>query len=114
MPESITPADLESALPDVESTMFLRGLERPAEVYRDRWGIPHVRAANEHDAFFVQGFVTAQDRLWQMDFDRHRALGRWASLGGEVGLTAGSVGVAGDRLLRRLRIARAARATSRF
>ena len=83
MPATVTRRDLEAALPDVATRVRLRGLERPTEVYRDRWGIPHVRAQNEHDAFFAQGFVTAQDRLWHMDFDRRRALGEWASLGGK-------------------------------
>lgn len=110
MSATVTPKDLEAALPDVATRVRLRGLERPAEVYRDRWGIPHVRAQSEHDAFFAQGFVTAQDRLWHMDFDRRRALGEWASLGGKSGLETGAVGVAGDRLLRRLRVARASKA----
>ena len=47
--------------------------------------------------FFAQGFVTAQDRLWQMDYDRHRALGRWAEW-------AGPLGVSEDRLMRTLRL----------
>lgn len=99
----ITKADLQAALPDVTSTLVLPGLEQPVEVWRDTWGIPHIRAANEHDVFFAQGFVTAQDRLWHMDYDRHRALGRWAEF-------AGPDGVQEDRLLRTFRVERAARA----
>ena len=57
-------------------------MTKSVEIYRDRWGIPHIKAQNEHDAFFAQGFATAQDRLWQMDFDRHQALGRLAELVG--------------------------------
>ena len=98
----LTPADLQNALPDVTSTLKLSGLQKPVEVCRDRWGVPHLRAENEHDAFFAQGFVTAQDRLWHMDYDRHRALGRWAEFAGPGALPE-------DRLMRGFRVERAAR-----
>ena len=101
MPHRLTPADLQNALPDVTSTLELPGLQKPVEVCRDRWGVPHVRAENERDAFFAQGFVTAQDRLWHMDYDRRRALGRWAEFAGPDALPE-------DRLMRRLRVERAA------
>ena len=52
------------------------GLSSGAEVHRDAWGIPHIRSDNLYDLFFAQGFATAQDRLWQMDYDRMRCLGR--------------------------------------
>ena len=100
---SITQAHLRAALPDVTATIHARGLEQPVEVVRDEWGIPHIRARTEHDAFFAQGFVTAQDRLWHMDYDRHRALGRWSELVGEAGL-------AEDQLMRKFGVERAARA----
>ncbi len=93
MPVQITEGEMKAALPDVTRTLQLSGLERPVVVYRDRWGIPHIRAENEIDLFFAQGFVTAQDRLWHMDFDRRRALGRWAEVAGPDGLEQ-------DRLLR--------------
>ncbi|MYD99373.1 MAG: penicillin acylase family protein [Gammaproteobacteria bacterium] len=99
----ITRADLEAALADLESTIRAQGLERPVDVFRDRWGVPHVRAETDHDAFFAQGFVTAQDRLWHMDYDRHRALGRWAEFAGERGLGE-------DRLMRTFGVERAAKA----
>ena len=53
----LTPADLAAALPDLTSTVHAPGLQQPVEIARDRWGIPHIRAATEHDAFFAQGFV---------------------------------------------------------
>ena len=106
----ITISDINAALPDLRSTVPLRELHSPVDIYRDQWGIPHIQAGNEQDAFFAQGFATAQDRLWQMDSDRHRALGRWATLVGEKGLDEGAVGISGDRLLRRLGIRNAARA----
>ena len=89
----ITDQDLHAALPDFESTQKLPGLESTVLIHRDPWGIPHIRAENKADLFFAQGFATAQDRLWHMDFDRHQALGRWAEFSGPSGL-------ARDRLLR--------------
>lgn len=102
MSTSVTRADLAAALPDVTSTLRPAGLHQPVEVCRDRWGIPHIQAADEHDAFLAQGFVTAQDRLWHMDYDRQRALGRWAEW-------AGPAGVSEDRLLRTFRLEQAAK-----
>ena len=99
----ITQADLAAALPDLTSTIRAKGLQQDVEVARDQWGIPHIRAASAHDAFFAQGFVTAQDRLWHMDHDRHRALGRWSEF-------AGASGVEADRLMRAFDLERAAKA----
>ena len=99
----LTEADLLSALPDTTSTLRLDGLMESVEIVRDRFGVPHIRARNEHDAFFAQGFVTAQDRLFHMDFDRTRALGRWSEWVGESAISQ-------DILMRRLGIGRAARA----
>jgi len=76
----------------------LRGLDGPVEVLRDRSGVPHCWALSEHDAFFAQGFVHAADRLWQMDYDRRRGLGRAAEVVGPAGLT-------GDTLSRRMDLA---------
>lgn len=61
------------------------GLEGDVVVRRDEWGIPHVRGERARDAFFGQGFVQAQDRLGQLEYDRRRARGRWAEV---VGPTA--------------------------
>ena len=102
MPVKITEADLKAALPDLTTTMRFSGIHKSVDVYRDRWGIPHIKAENENDLFFAQGFVTAQDRLWHMDADRHRALGRWAEF-------AGSSGVSQDRLLRAAGMGRTAK-----
>lgn len=54
------------------------GLEHPAEIVVDRWGIPHIRAASQHDVFFAQGFNIARDRLYQIDLWRKRGLGLMA------------------------------------
>lgn len=55
------------------------GLERPATIVLDRWGIPHIRALTRHDLFFAQGFNAARDRLFQIDTWRKRGLGRLAA-----------------------------------
>ena len=60
-------------------------------------GIPHVKASTSHDAFFGQGFATSQDRLWQMEYDRRRAYGRWAEYVGPEGLEQ-------DAMMRRFRL----------
>eukprot|EP01037_Dinobryon_pediforme_P012973 gene12973-13075_t len=57
----------------------LPGLSAPAQITIDRWGIAHIRAGNIHDAFFVQGWNAARDRLWQIDLWRKRGLGRLAA-----------------------------------
>src|SRR5690606_38523952 len=49
-------------------TLSLKGLKAPVSILMDKQGIPHVFAENDYDAYFAQGFITAQDRLWQMDF----------------------------------------------
>ena len=55
------------------------GLEQPAEIVVDQWGIPHIRATTRRDIFFVQGFNAARDRLWQLDIWRKRGLGHLAA-----------------------------------
>src|SRR3954469_1111280 len=52
------------------------GLQAPAEVVVDRWGIPHIYAQSSRDAFFLQGWNAARTRLWQIDLWRKRGLGR--------------------------------------
>ncbi|HET9555159.1 MAG TPA: penicillin acylase family protein [Anaeromyxobacteraceae bacterium] len=79
----------------------LPGLHAAAEVVRDGAGIAHVRAADEHDVFFLQGWVHAQDRLFQMDVTRRRASGTLAELLGPGAL-------AGDVQLRTFGLRRAA------
>jgi penicillin amidase len=88
-------------LPSVDGDERLLGLHERAEVLRDIYGVPHIFAADEHDAFFLQGFVTAQDRLFQMDLYRRAAAGRLAEVLGEPGLDS-------DRFMRTIGLARAA------
>lgn len=58
-----------------QSTTSVAGLNAPAQILIDVWGIPHIYAGNEHDLFFLQGFNAARDRLWQIDLWRKRGLG---------------------------------------
>jgi penicillin amidase len=58
------------------------GLGQPARIVVDRWGVPHIYAASQDDAFFVQGFNAARDRLFQIDLWRRRGLGELASVFG--------------------------------
>jgi penicillin G amidase len=79
------------------------GVQGEVLIVRDRYGIPHIRAGSGADAWFGMGFACARDRLFQMEYDRRRAAGRWAEV-------AGAVAVPGDVLARRMKIAEAARA----
>ncbi|MEO8448223.1 MAG: penicillin acylase family protein [Gemmatimonadota bacterium] len=51
------------------------GLDSAVEVRRDRWGVPHIYAKTQRDLFFAQGYVAAQDRLWQMEMWRRQGEG---------------------------------------
>jgi len=73
---------------DRREQFVVPGLDGPVTVLRDEWGIPHVRATTTHDAFFGQGFVQAADRLGQLEYDRRRALGRWAEVAGPGAVAA--------------------------
>ncbi len=72
------PARREAALR--EQTLRVDGLRDPVEVRRDRWGVPHIYARNTPDLFFAQGFVAAQDRLFQMEMWRRAGEGRLAEV----------------------------------
>lgn len=69
-----------SALPQLDGTLSVPGLSAPVTVTRDHHGIPTIEAANLDDLFFAQGYVTAQDRLWQMDATRRFASGELAEI----------------------------------
>jgi penicillin amidase len=95
--------DFAGAVSVLDGVTTVDGLRAPVSIRRDAFGVAHVRAQNDHDAFFGQGFAAAQDRLWQMEYDRRRAAGRWAE-------AAGKNAVAGDTLARKLQLTRAAKA----
>jgi penicillin amidase len=70
----------KAALPVLDGELHVAGLSAPVTVRRDEHGVPHIEAANEQDLFVAQGYVTAQDRLWQMDAYRRNAKGELAEL----------------------------------
>ncbi len=66
--------------PRINGHLRLQGVTAPVEILRDAWGVPHIYARNMHDLLFGQGFVHAQDRLWQMEFQRRLISGRLAEV----------------------------------
>lgn len=86
----------KASLAQLEGEIAADGLKEPVEVLRDRWGVPHIYAKNPDDLFFAQGFVAAQDRLFQIDLWRRVALGEMAEIVGPDAVEA-------DRFARLLR-----------
>src|SRR4051794_7396056 len=80
-------------LATLDGQISLIGLDSAVEVRRDRWGVPHIYARTAHDVFFAQGYVAAQDRLFQMEIWRRAGEGRLAEV-------LGPPYVARDRLAR--------------
>lgn len=74
----------------------LPGLERPVEILRDKWGVPHIYAQSSHDLFFAQGYITARDRLFQIDLWRRVGAGQLAEI-------AGPQAIGRDRIARLVR-----------
>jgi penicillin G amidase len=72
-----------SALPQLDGNLAVRGLSAPVKVTRDGHGVPAIEAANLEDLFLAQGYVTAQDRLWQMDVMRRFGAGELSEILGE-------------------------------
>ncbi|MBI5576896.1 MAG: penicillin acylase family protein [Deltaproteobacteria bacterium] len=85
----------QGSVPQRDGALAVPGLSAPVEIVRDRYGIPHITARNDRDLYFAQGFVHAQDRLFQMDTERRLARGELAEIFGEKALPA-------DRLFRHL------------
>ena len=87
--------------PRIDGDIKLPSIQATVEILRDRWGIPHIFARDPRDLFFAQGFVHAQDRLWQMDFNRRLVSGRLSEI-------LGNVSVPVDRWIRTLTMRRVA------
>jgi penicillin G amidase len=87
------------SFPQFEGSLKLEGLQKPVRIYHDAHGVPHIYAENLTDLLFAQGFVHAQDRLWQMDFNRRLVSGRLAEIAGSLALSV-------DRWLRILGLRR--------
>src|SRR5437763_4646753 len=90
-------------LPRQRGDVHLQGLHEPVEVITDRYGVPHIYAQNEDDLFYAQGYVHAQERLWQMELNRRISAGRLSEIFGEIAIEA-------DRFARRLGMHRASAA----
>jgi penicillin G amidase len=71
---------MSDSLPQLDGSVSLPGLSAPVTIQRDAHGVPHIRAASLDDLLLAQGFVTAQDRLWQMDSLRRHASGTLAEI----------------------------------
>ncbi|WP_077619176.1 penicillin acylase family protein [Bacillus sinesaloumensis] len=92
---------LKKSLPVIEGSLIVDGISGEVEVIRDENGVPHIVANNTHDLYFAQGYVTAQDRLFQMDLSRRQA-------SGELSEVIGASLVEQDKYFRTLGLRRAA------
>lgn len=72
----------KAALAQIDGDIKVPGLRAPVQVVRDTWGVPHITAQSVDDLFFAQGYVMAQDRLWQMEMWRRAGEGRMAEITG--------------------------------
>src|SRR2546422_7942726 len=90
------------SLPVVTGTIQVAGISAPVEIVRDADAIPHIFASNKLDGLYGLGYVHAQDRLWQMEFQRRIGFGRLSEVLGPTALPQ-------DRFLRTVGFGRAAR-----
>lgn len=79
-------AEAKSTVETAEEVLSIPGLHDKVQVLYDEMGIPHVFAQNDHDLYLAQGYLTAKDRLWQMEFQTYFAGGRISELVGEKGI----------------------------
>lgn len=93
---------VRSSLPQISGTATVAGIQAPIEIIRDADAVPHIYAESKLDAMFGLGYVHAQDRLWQMEFQRRVGQGRLSEVVGPSTLAT-------DRFLRTLGVNRAAR-----
>src|SRR5271163_219727 len=68
------------SLPQLDGAEQIPGLSAPVTVRRDSHGVPHIEAASLDDLLLAQGYITAQDRLWQMDMMRRNAAGELSEI----------------------------------
>ena len=85
-PSPTTGSLARAALATIDGTVVVPGLTGDVRVVRDTWGVPHISAQSTDDLFFAQGYVMAQDRLWQMEMWRRAAEGRLAEVLGPAAL----------------------------
>ena len=79
---AVLPAHAKDKRASKPTTVPVAGLRAPVRIVIDRWGVPHLFAANEDDLFLAQGFNAARDRLFQIDLWRRRGLGELAEVFG--------------------------------
>ncbi len=77
---------LRRSLPQTEGSIEIEGVSNIVEIVRDKDGVPHIFAHNDYDAIFAQGYVHAQDRMWQMEFQRRAGAGRLSEVLGKSAL----------------------------
>ncbi len=95
---------INRSLPEISGEINIEGLHKSVSVTRDEHGVPHINASNAHDLFMAQGFVQAQDRLFQMELSRRQASGTLSEVIGEATIKQ-------DKYFRTLGLRRAAEAS---
>jgi penicillin amidase len=75
------------AFPKTDGTVEVSGLNDRVEIVRDEYGVPHIYASNPDDLYFAQGYAHAQERFWQMEFQRRVGSGRLSEVFGETTLS---------------------------
>src|SRR5579885_2487293 len=98
---------VQRSLPQDTGTLTVGGLHNSVTVVRDQWGVPHISGNDLHDVSFAQGYVTAQDRLFQMEFNQKVAQGRLAEF---LGAGPNNSLIEADTFLRTLDLYSASRA----
>ncbi|MEC0368972.1 penicillin acylase family protein [Paenibacillus chibensis] len=95
---------VDKSLPVIKGELAVAGLEKQVTVWRDDAGVPHIEAQSEHDLYIAQGYVTAQDRLFQMDLSRRQASGQLSEV-------VGAKAIDRDKVFRSFSLRRAAEAS---
>lgn len=95
---------LRKSMPVANGSITLPSLSSEVMAYRDKQGVPHIKAQSLKDLYMAQGYVTAQDRMFQMDLSRRQASGELSEVIGEKTLEK-------DRFFRTLGLRRAAKAS---
>ncbi|MDQ0214691.1 penicillin amidase [Oikeobacillus pervagus] len=95
---------LSRSLPFTNGILEINGLEKEVIVQRDEYGVPHIQAKSEKDLYMAQGYIQAQDRMFQMDLSRRQASGRLSEV-------VGKSTVHRDKYFRTLGLRRAAEAS---
>jgi len=84
-----------ASLPTTSGTIYVSGIRDKVDIIRDQWGVPHITAENDLDAFFSIGYLHAQDRLWQLEIQRRTGSGRLSEI-------FGSESLSNDKMMRTL------------